>query len=72
MLFLTAVEPRYLTFPPRSLVNLPPELSQPLHTLLLQKVKVKFTLKQALEVQRGAKIQLYPFFNLGSRWGRYY
>jgi len=56
MLFLTAVEPKYLTFPPRSLLTLPSELSQPLHTLLLQKEKVKFTSKQAMKAHMGAKV----------------
>jgi hypothetical protein len=33
------------------------------------KVKVKFTLEQATKAQRGSKgIQLYSFFNLGTRW----
>jgi hypothetical protein len=32
-------------------------------------VKVKFTLEQATKAQRGEKVQLCSFFNLGARWG---
>jgi hypothetical protein len=33
------------------------------------KVKVNFTLEQASKVQRGRKVYLYSFFNLGAGWG---
>ena len=32
------------------------------------KVKVKFTLDQAMKAQRGIDVQLYSFFNLDARW----
>jgi len=31
-------------------------------------IKVKFTLEQALKVQRGVEVWLYSFFNFGTRW----
>ena len=34
------------------------------------KVKVKFSLEQAMKTQRGVVIQLYSFFNFGARWGQ--
>jgi hypothetical protein len=43
--------------PARSLVAISRELSR----------KVKFTLAQAMKTQRGVKVQLYSFFNLGAR-----
>jgi len=33
------------------------------------KVKVKFTLEQAMKAYRGGEVYLYSFFNLGARWG---
>ena len=33
------------------------------------KVKVKFTLQHAINVQRGVEVYLYSFFNIGFRWG---
>jgi len=33
------------------------------------KVKVKFTLEQAMKAHRGGEVYLYSFFNLGARWG---
>jgi hypothetical protein len=36
---------------------------------LMVKVKVKFTLEQAMKAQRGSRGKLYPFFNLGAIWG---
>ena len=33
------------------------------------KVKVKFTLQQAMKSQRGVEESLYSFLNLGTRWG---
>jgi hypothetical protein len=33
------------------------------------KVKVKFTLQQDTNAQRGSRGKLYSFFNLGPRWG---
>jgi hypothetical protein len=32
------------------------------------KVKVKFTLEQAMKAQGGREIQLYSFLNLSARW----
>jgi hypothetical protein len=32
------------------------------------KVKVKFTIKQAMKAQRGVEESLYSFLNLGTRW----
>jgi hypothetical protein len=32
-------------------------------------VTVKFTPEQATKAQTGVDVQLYPFFNLGARWG---
>jgi hypothetical protein len=34
------------------------------------KVKVKFTLEQAIKGERGVDLELYSFFNLGARWER--
>jgi hypothetical protein len=33
------------------------------------KVKVKFVLEHAMKAQRGSRVYLYSFFNLGARWG---
>ena len=33
-------------------------------------VKVKVTLEQGTKAQRGVDVEIYPFFNLGPRWGR--
>jgi hypothetical protein len=32
-------------------------------------VKVKFTIEQATRTQRGCRVLIYSFFNLGARWG---
>jgi hypothetical protein len=31
------------------------------------KIKVKFTLEQSTKAQRGSRVLLYSFFNLGAR-----
>jgi len=33
------------------------------------KVKVKFTLEQAMKAREGVEIWRYSFFNLSARWG---
>jgi hypothetical protein len=33
------------------------------------KIKVQFTLEEAMKAQRGSRGTLYSFFNLGTRWG---
>jgi hypothetical protein len=33
------------------------------------KVKVKFTLEQAMKAQMEVQVKLYSFFNVGARWG---
>ena len=38
-------------------------------SLFQQKVKVKFPLEQATKAQKGADVQLYSSFSLGTRWG---
>ena len=35
------------------------------------KVKIKFTLEQATNAQRGSRFYIYSFFNLGAKWGRW-
>jgi len=37
---------------------------------LLACVKFNFVLEPAIKAQRGIVVSLYPFFNLGSGWGR--
>jgi len=37
-------------------------------TIKLVKLKVVFTLEQAMKAQRGVEVYLYSFFNLGTRW----
>jgi hypothetical protein len=44
--------------------NTPKDLSH-----LTKRSKVKFTLEQAMKAERRKKVKLYPFFNLGPRWG---
>jgi len=43
--------------------------SHPEPSLGLVKVKVKFTLEQAMKAGEGVEIWLYSFFNLSARWG---
>jgi hypothetical protein len=38
-------------------------------TLIISKVKVKFTLEQATKAQRWSRGVTLLFFNLGARWG---
>jgi hypothetical protein len=36
---------------------------------LLNKIKAKVTLEQAMKAQREIEVQLFSFFNPGARWG---
>jgi hypothetical protein len=43
-------------------------VSSQLCQIVTEEVKVKFTLEQATNAQRGVDVYLYSFFNLGRRW----